>query len=55
MTKLQVGEAPREVRLVCSTVAEVENLLPWLLKCRSQGRGVNVRFPLFTIACAFLV
>lgn len=42
MTKLQVGEQARSVKLICSTVSEIENLLPWLLECKAQGRDVDV-------------
>lgn len=43
LAKLQVGdEQGRDVKLIVSTVAEVEHLLPWLLEVKGQGRGVNV-------------
>lgn len=42
LTRLQVGEDAKSVKLVASTVAEIENLLPWLLECRSAGKDVNV-------------
>lgn len=40
LTKLQVGDGP--VKLVASTIAEIEYLVPWLQECKSQGREVNV-------------
>lgn len=43
LTKLQVGEASQRVNLVASTVSEIENLLPWLLECKAQGKDINVR------------
>lgn len=43
VAKLQVGDNSKSVNLVASTVAEIENLLSWLLECRAQGRDVNVR------------
>jgi D-serine deaminase-like pyridoxal phosphate-dependent protein len=42
-SKLQVGEA-RPVRLVVSTVAELEHIFPWLLECIKAGREVNVLY-----------
>lgn len=37
-----MGEDPKDVRLVASTVAEVENLAPYLLECKAKGSSVNV-------------
>jgi D-serine deaminase-like pyridoxal phosphate-dependent protein len=34
------------VKLVASTVAEIENLAPWLLECKQQGKEVNVLYGL---------
>ena len=45
VTKLQVGEDSKEVQLVCSTVSEIENLMPWLLECRRDKKDVNVSLP----------
>ena len=42
LSKLQVGEDAQSVKLVASTVSEIENLLPWLLECKGQGKAVNV-------------
>jgi len=42
LSKLQVGEDSQSVKLVASTVSEIENLLPWLLECKAQGQEVNV-------------
>ncbi|KAF2862190.1 hypothetical protein K470DRAFT_269180 [Piedraia hortae CBS 480.64] len=44
VTKLQVGTGP--VKLVTSTVSEVENLLPWLMKSKTEGKTVNVLYGL---------
>ncbi|KAK5108626.1 hypothetical protein LTR62_008117 [Meristemomyces frigidus] len=46
MTSLQVGEASRPVKLVASTVAEIEHVLPWLLECKAQGREINILYGL---------
>lgn len=46
IAKLQVGEDSKSVKLICSTVAEIENLLPWLLECKAQGKDVDVSFSL---------
>ncbi|KXL42975.1 hypothetical protein M433DRAFT_58996 [Acidomyces richmondensis BFW] len=44
IAKLQVGESSKSVNLVASTVAEIENLVSWLLECKAQGRDVNVLY-----------
>lgn len=54
LARLQVGEdirnngvqsnAGRPVKLIASTVTEIEHMLPWLQECRSQGREINVSF-----------
>lgn len=31
------------MRLICSTVSEIENLFPWLLECKARGKVVDVR------------
>lgn len=54
MTKLQVGEDAKVVRLVCSTVSEIENLLPWLLECKAQGKDVDVRKVVLTVRRSLL-
>ncbi|KAK5126321.1 hypothetical protein LTR85_010557 [Meristemomyces frigidus] len=46
LTKLQVGEESQSVKLVASTVSEIENLLPWLLEYKTQGRDVNILYGL---------
>lgn len=43
---MQVGEDSRSIKLIGSTVSEIENLLPWLLECREQGKDVNVLYGL---------
>ena len=48
LAKLQVGDDRGEsVKLVASTVAEIENLMPWLIECKAHGREVNVRYDPF--------
>jgi peroxiredoxin len=42
LAKLQVGEDAKSVKLVASTVAEIENLMPWLAECKKEGKEVNV-------------
>jgi D-serine ammonia-lyase len=46
MTKMQVGEESMSVRLIGSTVSELENLVPWLLECKAKGKGIDVRIDL---------
>ncbi|KAK5710363.1 hypothetical protein LTR17_018960 [Elasticomyces elasticus] len=46
LTKLQVGSDTQSIKLVASTVAEIENLLPWLLECIAQGKDVNIVYGL---------
>ena len=43
LSKLQVGKDSKSVKLVASTVAEIENLMPWLVECKREGKEVNVR------------
>jgi hypothetical protein len=42
LTKLQVGADSKSVKLIASTVAEIENLMPWLVECKKDGKEVNV-------------
>lgn len=42
LTKLQVGRDSKSVKLIASTVAEIENLMPWLAECKREGKEVNV-------------
>ena len=52
LARLQIGDdirsngtpsnEGRPVRLIASTVTEIEHMLPWLQECRSRGREVNV-------------
>ena len=42
LSKLQVGEDSHSVKLVGSTLSEIENLLPWLMECKTHGKDVNV-------------
>jgi len=42
LAKLQVGEESKDIRLIVSTVAELESLVPWLLECRSQDKSISV-------------
>ncbi|KAK3704510.1 hypothetical protein LTR37_013793 [Vermiconidia calcicola] len=46
VARLQVGEDSKSVKVVCSTVSEVENLVPWLLECVNKGKEVNVLYGL---------
>ena len=43
ITELQIGDSSSPVNLVASTVSEVEHLVDYLVRCKSQGRQVNVR------------
>ncbi|KAK0934494.1 hypothetical protein LTR29_013904 [Friedmanniomyces endolithicus] len=42
LARLQVGRDSRSVKLVASTVSEIENLLPWLLECKAEEKEINV-------------
>jgi hypothetical protein len=42
LSKLQVGTDSQSVKLIASTVAEIENLMPWLAECKREGKDVNV-------------
>jgi len=46
MTKLQVGEDCKDVRLVVSTVIEAEQAVPLLLEYKQHGAKVNVLYAL---------
>ncbi|CAL8578854.1 hypothetical protein XPA_004625 [Xanthoria parietina] len=47
VARLQVGEPWRHtVKLVVSTLAEAEHLLPFLLECQDHGKSVNVLYGL---------
>lgn len=39
-----MGEAPRDVNLIVSTVAEAEFLIDYLLECKQQKRNINVLY-----------
>lgn len=43
---MQVGKDSKSVKLVASTVAEIENLAPWLLDCVHAGQEVSVLYGL---------
>ncbi|KAF1810565.1 hypothetical protein P152DRAFT_400729 [Eremomyces bilateralis CBS 781.70] len=43
VTQLQVGDS-KEVRLIVSTIAELELLTPWLLDCKRQGKTIDVLY-----------
>lgn len=44
MTKLQVGENCKDVRLVVSTIIEAEHVVPLLLEYQGRGAKVNVLY-----------
>ncbi|KAF2717215.1 hypothetical protein K431DRAFT_233629 [Polychaeton citri CBS 116435] len=46
LSKFQVGHTSKSMKLVASTVAEIENLMPWLLESKLEGKSVNVLFGL---------
>lgn len=46
MTELQVGKESQSIKLVASTVAEVENLAPWLQQCKAEGKEINILYGL---------
>ncbi|TKX24533.1 hypothetical protein C1H76_3141 [Elsinoe australis] len=46
LAKHQVGDRTKDIRLLCSTVSEVEHLVPWLLDSKGEGKSVNVIYGL---------
>ena len=42
LARLQVGENSKDIRLIASSVAEVEHLVPYLLESKAKGSVVNV-------------
>ncbi|WPG97962.1 hypothetical protein R9X50_00074500 [Acrodontium crateriforme] len=46
LSKLQVGDDALSVKLVASTLAEIEGLLPWLLECKSQSKEISILYGL---------
>jgi len=44
LTRIQVGQDSKDVRLVCSTIAELENLIPLLTDYKKRGAAVNVLY-----------
>ncbi|KAG0651355.1 D-serine deaminase [Hyphodiscus hymeniophilus] len=45
LTRLQVGDSS-DVRLIVSTAAEAEHILPFLQECRAQGKTVDILYGL---------
>jgi len=39
-----MGHQSKDIRLIASTVSEIENLVPYLLESRSRGASVNASF-----------
>lgn len=46
MTMLQVGEDSKTVRLVASTISEIEHLVPWLQQSKAAGREIDILYGL---------
>lgn len=42
LARFQVGETSTAVKLIGSTIAEAELLLPYMMECQKAGRNVNV-------------
>lgn len=42
LTRYQMGHTSKDIRLIASTVSEIENLVPYLLECKSEGARINV-------------
>jgi hypothetical protein len=40
-----MGHDSKDIRLIASTVSEVENLVPYLLETKSQGATINASLP----------
>lgn len=50
---MQVGEAPKDVHLIVSTIAEAEFLLDYLLDCKTSSRSVSVLYGIPPSSTAF--
>ncbi|KAG9809693.1 hypothetical protein KCU63_g21456, partial [Aureobasidium melanogenum] len=50
LTRYQMGHESKDIRLIASTVSEIENLVPYLLERKSQGASINVSPPYATFA-----
>lgn len=48
-----MGEAPKDVHLIVSTIAEAEFLLDYLFECKTSGRDVNVLYGIPPSSTAF--
>ncbi|KAI1204561.1 putative serine dehydratase domain-containing protein [Annulohypoxylon truncatum] len=46
LTKMQIGDDASDVKLVVSTVAEIEHILPLLKHLKKEGRRINVLYGL---------
>ncbi|OQO12519.1 hypothetical protein B0A48_03161 [Cryoendolithus antarcticus] len=46
LTELQVGDDTQDVKLVASTVSEIEHLVPYLQECNGAGKSINVIYGL---------
>ncbi|KLJ11005.1 hypothetical protein EMPG_13709 [Blastomyces silverae] len=53
LTKLQVGEKNDPIRLVVSTLAEAEQLQPYLEECKANGRSTDLIYGLPVLPSCF--
>ena len=44
LARMQVGDECKDVRLICSTIPELENLIPLLFEYQRKGADVNVLY-----------
>jgi hypothetical protein len=44
-----MGHKSKDIRLIASTVSEIENLVPYLLERKSEGARINVS--LYALCC----
>ncbi|THW27897.1 hypothetical protein D6D23_02404 [Aureobasidium pullulans] len=45
LTQYQMGHQSKDIRLIASTVSEIENLVPYLLESRSRGASILYGLP----------
>ncbi|KAI4831201.1 hypothetical protein E4T44_09644 [Aureobasidium sp. EXF-8845] len=46
LTRYQMGHGSKDIRLIASTVSEIENLVPYLLERRADGARINILYGL---------
>ncbi|KAI4831193.1 hypothetical protein E4T44_09653 [Aureobasidium sp. EXF-8845] len=46
LTRYQMGHGSKDIRLIASTVSEIENLVPYLLERKIEGARINILYGL---------